>query len=77
MKAKYQIHGLSKPNSVTLQHKGNHFWAAANFEQGVFDELFKYSKNNWDEKKYAHIEYDSVADDGTPINAVVTQVTTN
>ena len=70
---KYPIKGLSKPNSVTLEH-GNHlFWADSVLTKEKFLELFNFCKNHWDKNNpyYAKIEFEKESSDGTPINATM------
>jgi len=69
----YPIKGLSKPNSVTLEHKNHFFWANTNLSTDKFIELFNFVSDNWnaDEPYYAKLEFDTEAEDGTPINATM------
>jgi len=77
IKKKFRIRGLSKPNSVTLEHNGNLFWAESVLTESKFDQLFKYFKHDWDDPKYAVLEYTEQSDNGTPINALMTEVSLN
>lgn len=77
MKIYAKLKGLSKPASFTCESLDNEeiFWAKSGLPQDRFDALFKYADGNWKDEKVVEIECDATSFDGTPINAVVINVT--
>jgi hypothetical protein len=74
MKNTFRIRGLSKPNSFTLEHDDELFNAPSKLPQDRFEALFAYAKNDWDDPKFAVVEYAKWNDDGMPIDGVVIEV---
>jgi len=76
MTSNFKLTGLSRPESFTCEplHNENIFWAKNGLSTGVFDDLFKYCKDNWKDKKIAVIKHDGITEDGTPINPIVIEV---
>jgi hypothetical protein len=73
-KAKYKVAGVSLPNSVTLSHNNDLFWATTNHTNERFKALFDFCKNHWDTDIYAIVEFEDITPDGQPINGIVTEI---
>lgn len=74
----YELKGLSKPNSCTLEHNHHIFWATSVLTESKFQSFFDFCKDNWgdDEKKYCLVEFVNESDDGTPIEGLVIEFST-
>lgn len=72
----YELKGLSKPHSVTLEHNNHVFWAKSVLTEEKFNELFDYCKHEWSEKKYCLIVFNKEANDGTPIESIMVEIST-
>jgi len=76
MKGKFKLVGLSKSKSVTCEtDKEDIFWPKVEMSQDRFNALWDYCKGNWDEPKFAEIEYDRLDETGEPINPVLLNIT--
>lgn len=71
----YPLIGLSKPRTATLTGpKEDIFWAPIDMPNDRVKALWDYCKGNWDEPKYARVQYTSLSSDGFPINPVMTEL---
>ena len=79
MTKEFKLIGLSKPRSATLALIDNvdvTFNAKVDMTLYAFNELFNYCKNHWQEEKFAKVEFESITEDGIPINPVVVKIQT-
>lgn len=69
----YEIKGLSKPNSVTLEHNNHLFWADSVLPNEKFEELFNFCKDHWNKNEpyFAKLQFERESEDGTPIDATM------
>jgi hypothetical protein len=77
MKSDFKLVGLSKTKSMTCEplDKEELFWPKCGLSQDRFDALWKYKEGNWGEgTMIAEIEYDSLTEDGIPVNGIVIAV---
>lgn len=70
MIANFRLAGLSRIKSCTLTYgkHENFFWPKVDLSQERFDALWKFCRDNWDEPKWGVVEFDSLDDDGEPVN---------
>lgn len=76
MKTQFKLVGLSRPKQMTCEplDRVDHFWPKVGISQDRFNALWEYRKDNWEEEMTCTIEYNSISEDGIPINGMVIEV---
>lgn len=77
MDKQHRIHGMSAPRSFTLRNDHGSWWAKSGLSEEGYKSLFKWAKSDddfWKQEIWGVLEYDQIASDGTPINAIVKEI---
>jgi len=75
MIAEFDIVGLSKPNVIACwTEKQQTFFPKVEMDEQTFKEFFSYCKDDWTDPKVALLEYESLNEEGKPVNSTVKEI---